>query len=229
MGRSRKNALYLGVDPTHFKTEKMVVHMPLIKIVKRPIDSKELQRIFEHIPQYTHLVFASKSSVRLFFAYFKAHGHSVQELFDKHVVAIGHVTAYYLKEEGISPGYIAADETEEGVVRVLAALDLKGAYVLLPKSSVARTHLTHFLVEHEVRHQICVLYDAVEEIPERQIDLKSIDEVVFTNPLTVDVFFSIYPEIPSSIKLHPLGNVTREALRTKLKEAATEKGSLVTI
>jgi hypothetical protein len=58
----------------------------------------------------------------------------------------------------------------------------------------------------------------VEEIPKEPIDLDVIDEVVFTNPLTVDTFFSIYPEIPLSIKLHPLGNVTREALRAKLRE-----------
>jgi uroporphyrinogen-III synthase len=213
-----KNALYLGIDPTHFKTEKHVIHMPLIKIMRRPIDSRELLRIFEHIPDYTHIVFTSKSSVRIFLAYLKMHGHTVSELADKHIIAIGHVTAYYLKEEGLVPSYIAADETEEGVVRVLASLDLKDAYILLPKSSAPRIHLTHFLVEHEVRHQVCVLYDACEDAPKERIDLDSIDEVIFTNPLTVDAFFSLYPEIPMSIKLHPLGNVTREALRTKLKE-----------
>ncbi len=213
-----KSALYLGIDPTHFKSEKRVLHMPLIKIVRREVDSRELKRIFEHIPDYTHIIFTSKSSVRIFLAYFKAHGHQLEELLHKHIIAIGHVTAYYLKGEGLEPSYIAADETEEGVVRVLASLDLKNAYILLPKSSVPRTHLTHFLVEHEVRHQICVLYDACEEIPKEPIDLEEVDEVVFTNPLTVDAFFSIYPEIPLSIKLHPLGNVTREALRAKLRE-----------
>ncbi len=217
-----KSVLYLGIDPTHFKTDKQVIHMPLLKILRRPIDSKELHRIFEHVPQYTHLVFTSKSAVRIFFSYFRAHGRGVEELEGKHMIAIGHVTAYYLKEEGIAPGYIAADETEDGLVRVLAALELKEAYILLPKSSLPKTQLTHFLVEHEVRHQICVLYDACEEIPKEPIDLDSIDEVVFTNPLTVDIFFSLYPEIPSSIKLHPLGNVTREALRVKLKETFVE-------
>ncbi len=215
---NRKHALYLGVDPTHFKSDKEIVHMPLIKIVRRQVDSKELMKIFEHIPDYTHIVFTSKSSVRIFLAYFKRHGHLVKELLGKHIIAIGHMTAYYLKEEGLLPSYIAADETEEGVVKVLASLDLKDAYVLLPKSSVPRTLLTHFLVEHEVRHQVCVLYDALEEIPEEPIDLELIDEVVFTNPLTVEVFFSLYAEIPSFIKLHPLGNVTREALRAKIKD-----------
>lgn len=214
----RKNALYLGIDPTHFKSEKRIVHMPLIKIVKRPIDSKDLLRIFEHLPDYTHIVFTSKSSVRIFLAYLKMHGHLIQELSSKYVIAIGHVTAYYLKSEGIEPSYIAANESEEGLVRVLASLDLKDAYILLPKSSVPRAHLIHFLVEHEIRHQICILYDMAEEIPRERIDLHAIDEVVFTNPLTVEMFFSIYPEIPLSIKLHPLGNVTREALRAKLRQ-----------
>jgi uroporphyrinogen-III synthase len=214
----KKHALYLGIDPSYFKSEKIVVHMPLIKIVKRPIDSKELLRIFEHLPDYTHIVFTSKSSVRIFLAYLKMHGHLIQELSLKYVIAIGHVTAYYLKSEGIEPSYISADESQEGLVRVLQSLDLKDGYLLLPKSSLPRTNLIHFLVEHEIRHQICTLYDTVEEIPKEPIDLDVIDEVVFTNPLTVDTFFSIYPEIPLSIKLHPLGNVTREALRAKLRE-----------
>ena len=218
----KKSALYLGIDPTHFKTDKQIIHMPLLRILQRPMDSKELQRIFGHIPQYTHVVFTSKSAVKFFFSYFRDHGHKIEELNDKHILAIGHVTAHYLKEEGIAPGYIAADETEEGLVRVLAQLELKNAYVLLPKSSLPKSHLIHFLVEHEVRYQACVLYDACEEIPKEPIDLDYIDEVIFTNPLTVDTFFSIYPEIPSSIKLHPLGNITREALRTKLKEVVCE-------
>jgi uroporphyrinogen-III synthase len=215
---NRKHALYLGVDPTHFKTDKEIVHMPLIKIVRRQVDSKELIKVFEHILDYSHIVFTSKSSVRIFLAYIKRHGHVIGELQNKHIIAIGRITAFYLKNEGLSPSYIAADETEEGVVKVLAALDLTSAFVLLPKSSAPRAQLIHFLVEHEVRHQICVLYDALEEIPEEPIDLELIDEVVFTNPLTVDVFFSLYPEIPSFIKLHPLGNITREALRAKLKK-----------
>ncbi len=215
---SEKCALYLGVDPSHFKSEKRVIHMPLIRIVRREVDSRELSRIFDHLYDYTHILFTSKSSVRIFLTYLKLHGHTVSDLADIQIIAIGHVTAYYLKEEGLTPSYIAADEAEEGIVRLLAALDLKGAYVLLPKSSVPRTQLIHFLVQHEVRHQICVLYDAIENHADEKVDLEEIDEVVFTNPLTVDAFFSIYPEIPLSIKLHPLGNVTREALRAKLKE-----------
>ena len=213
-----KGVLYLGIDPTHFRTTKRVLHMPLLRIVRRPVDSKELHDIFSHIPEYTHLIFTSKSAVRIFFSYYKAHGHRVEELLGKHVIAIGHVTAYYLKEEGIIPGYIASEETEEGLVRVLSTLELHDAYVLLPKSSLPKTQLSHFLVEHGVRHRTCVLYDALEVLPTEPVNLEEIEEVVFTNSMTVEGFFSLYPKIPSWIKLHPLGTVTREALRTKLKE-----------
>jgi uroporphyrinogen-III synthase len=191
--------------------------MPLIKITKREPDSKEFQKVFEQIPQFTHIIFTSKSSVRIFLSDFFSRGHLLDELAYKHIIAVGHVTAYYLKSEGLLPSYISADETEEGVVRLLSHMDLKDAFVLLPKSAHPRAHLIHFLVEHEVRHKICILYDAVEEIPKEPIDLNDVDEVVFTNPVTVDVFFSIYPIIPNSIKLHPLGNITREALRAKLR------------
>ena len=129
---------------------------------------------------------------------------------------MGQVTAFYIKEAGLVPTYIASDETQEGIIHTLAHFDLDRANLLLPRSSAARPLLSQYLVEHRIRYQICTLYDMSKIRPKQIVDLNEVDEIVFTNPISVDSFFELYEEIPSHIKLHPLGSITREKLRCVL-------------
>ena len=211
-----KSVLYLGFDAKHYKTEKPVIHMPLVEIDQRPIDSIEIKRIFSEILNYTHMIFASKNSVKIFFNYLEQYGYSRSVLTNVYIIAIGQITAFYLREAGITPTYIASDETQEGVIRTLSHLDLEYASILLPRSSSARPLLAHYLVEHGIRHQICTLYDMCKRRPYEVSDLNEIDEVIFTTPIAVDVFFEIYRQVPKQIKLHPIGPMARERLRTAL-------------
>ncbi len=211
-----KAVLYLGVDPKYFHTEKPLIHLPLIEVVARPKDSIEVKEVFSEIALYTHMIFASRNGVKIFFEYLRQAGHSVSELKHKYIIAIGQMSAHALKEEGATPTYIAADETQGGVIRVLSSLDLTEAYILLPKSSSARPILSHFLVEHEIRHRVCIFYDVYPLKPFTTPNLDEIDEIVFTDPACVEAFFNLYPEISSDIRLHPLGESSREALRKEL-------------
>lgn len=218
MGAKHKAVLYLGIDPKYFKTKKPVIHCPLVEIVARPMESMEIKRVFANILDYSHVIFTSKSAVNIFFKYFRAFGYKMNQLKGKYLIAVGQLTAHYLKAEGITPTYIAADETGDGVIRVLSSLDLEKANVLLPKSSSARPLLAHFLVEREIRHQICVLYDSYFRKPTVLPSLGDIEEIVFPSPAAVDGFFSLYSDIPSNVELHPIGSAAREALRQKLSE-----------
>lgn len=216
MEKTQKSTLYLGVDPKHFKTDKPLIHLPLIRISPRPIDSFEVRHTFSHIDAFTHLIFTSKSAVKIFCDYYKDLGKSLEELKNKYLIAIGHLAAYGLKEEGISPTYIAADETIEGIIRTLASLEQEKSHVLIPRSSSSYPQLAHFLVEHNIRHHVCILYDTFEEKPEQIPSLDHIDEVIFTSSVTVDAFFSLYEKVPEEIRLRPLGMCSREALRRHL-------------
>jgi len=69
-----KAVLYLGIDPKHFETDKPVIHCPLIEVVPRPHDSIEIKQIFANLLQYSHIIFASKSSVNTFFETFRSFG-----------------------------------------------------------------------------------------------------------------------------------------------------------
>lgn len=213
---NQKSVLYLGFDAKHFKTDKPILEMPLVQIEPRPIDSIEIRRIFSEIMNFTHIIFASKNSVKIFFQFLNIFGYSLNALKESKIIAIGQITAFYLKEERITPNYIASDETQEGMIRTFAHLDLDKANVLLPRSSSTRPLLSHYLVEHGIRHQICTLYDMRKHRPYTIVDLDEVDEVVFTHALTVDAFFELYQSIPKELKLHPLGPVARERLRSLL-------------
>lgn len=209
----QKSVLYLGIDAKHYKSDKPIIHMPLVAVEPRPIDSIEIRRIFSEILSYTHLIFTSKSSVKLFVNYLGQFGYGVNVLDGVHIISIGQIAAFYLREAGIFPTYIASDETQEGVIRTLAHLDLTNANILLPRSSSARPLLSHYLVEHGIRHQICTLYDMRKNRPYEIPDLSIIDEAVFTTTIAVDGFFELYKEVPRHIRLHPLGPMARERLR----------------
>jgi uroporphyrinogen-III synthase len=213
-----KAVLYLGVDPKYFQTEKPLIHLPLIEVVARTKDSIEIKEVFSEIDLYTHIIFSSRNAVKVFFDYLRQARHHVSELKHKYIIAIGQMSAHALKEEGATPTYIAADETQSGVIRVLSSLDLSDAYVLLPKSSSARPILSHFLVEHEIKHRACIFYDVYAVKPFITPDLDEIDEIVFTDPSAVEAFFNLYPEISPEIRLHPLGESSRIALRKALAQ-----------
>jgi len=218
MGEKVKAVLYLGIDPKHFKTDKPLIHCPLLEIVARPIDSMEIKQVFGSILDYTHIIFTSKSAVKIFFKYFRDFGYQLDQLNNKYLIAMGQVTAYFMKEEGAVPTYIAAEESLEGVMRVLSTLDLNQANVLFPKSSSAMPSLAHFLVEHEIHHQICTLYDVYNRKQFSLPDLNDIDEIIFPNSKTIDIFFSLFDTLPEGIKLQALGAATRETLKDKLSE-----------
>lgn len=215
---SSKGCLYVGIDPRHYKTHLPIYHMPLMEIVPRALASREIQETFRRVLKFTHIVFTSKSAVRIFFDYFKKSGHTLSELKNTYIIAIGQVPAFYLKEEGVIPSYVTSDEAQTGVVRVLSALDLEEVNILLPRSSSMRPQLAHFLVEHDIHHQICTLYDAHKKRPTVLPDLEMFEEVVFTTPTVIEAFFDLFETIPEELNFHPIGFYSREALRKVLHE-----------
>lgn len=222
-----KATLYLGVDPKHYATEKKMIHFPLVKIVPRAMDTLEIRKVFQNIETFTHIIFTSKYAVDIFYRYLQGYGLSRDILKGKYLIAFGQITAIYMKKEGMIPTYIAVDETELGVVRLIGAADMENAHVLLPKSSSARPLMLHYFIEHGIKHQACILYDMYEQIPEQKVSLEEVDEVVFTNPLTVDAFFSLYDRIPEHVHFHPLTASAKEELRTCIKERIKEERVII--
>jgi uroporphyrinogen-III synthase len=187
--------LYLGID-----APPNVVHYPVIRTER--IDSPELAHALSIWDQCTHVIFTSKNSVRYWSG----------ELFGKTAIAIGEATAREIRRRGLEP-LLAPWATQEGVIALLATLDLRESFVLYPRSKLARPHLKRFLVEQKIPHYAFDLYDTLPQKLEPLPDLSQFDEIVFTSPSTVHAFFQIFPSVPRRIALTPIGPITKRVLK----------------
>jgi uroporphyrinogen-III synthase len=188
--------LYLGIDPSRWKTKKNLLHYPVIKteLIAEPdwIDW----------PFFTHLLFTSRSAV--------LHWKRFEE---KKIIAIGTATAALLRNYGCHP-LVASESTQEGVIELLKRLDLSNAYLAWPRSERARNILVPFLssLAPPFRFVALDLYKTVFQRLEPVPSLEEIEEIVFTSPSTVEGFLQIYGQIPQNKKITAIGPVTQDAL-----------------
>lgn len=186
--------LYLGLDPSGWKTDKPLIHYPVIQVrplpVSKPSDWEEI----------THLIFTSKTAVR-HWQFFES----------KQALAIGEATADFLAKSGVS-SIQAPEATQEGMIKLLENLPLKNAYLLWPRSTKARSVLSDYLTSRAIRFQIIDLYETHFQKPEVPISLEEVEEIVFTSPSTVEGFLRIFKTLPTNKKLTAIGPVTACAL-----------------
>jgi uroporphyrinogen-III synthase len=193
------SVLYLGLDPSHFFTDRPLIHYPVITLVARVVSDPEVQQA---LAQATHILFTSQHAVRFFFEQFRI-GQQI-------LIAIGKATAQALP----APAWVASEETQEGLVELLKGKHLDEAYFLLPRSSRSRPVLTHFFQQAGIRHYAFDLYDTILHQPGPPPDLAAIDEIVFTSPSTVEGFLRIFGPLPKDKKLRAIGPITQAAINS---------------
>ncbi len=197
-----KRILYLGLDPSHINGE--VTHWPVIRIVPRPISELQVLQDFNH---YSHVIITSKSSVAILRDYLPHYGFNLDTWKEKITLAVGQVTAKHLIACGIQP-IIASEETAEGIIQELQKLSLKEAHLFWPHSSQTRPLIKEFLLDQEIRHTTCILYDPESQIPGDLPHLDTFDEIIFTSPSTVNAFLKIFDIFPANVQLTPIGSIT---------------------
>lgn len=209
-----QTTLYLGLDPKNYRTTNKLIHCPIIQTVARPFDAPKMQSIFQDIPDYTHFIFTSQVGVQVFFDCLAFHGFSPEEVAEKEIVTVGTATAAAVEKWGGRVTQIADEETQEGIIQMLATQDLDRSYIFLPCSSLSRPDLAHFLMIRRIRHQLCYLYDTKVREPAEKPDLEAVDEIVFTSPSTVDAFQKIFGNPPKNKKLTSIGPITQVKLNS---------------
>ena len=210
-----KRILYLGLDPSNYRTDGSVTHWPIIQIVPRPLTDPLLVDALFQFPHYTHVVVTSKSTVSILHRHLVSLG--MERLWkDKITLALGKVTASHLETIDIHPFKIAEEETGEGVVRMLESLSCETSFLFLPQSSQARPLIRQFLVERKIRHLACPLYDPIPHTTYPLPRLEEFTEIVFTSPSTVDAFWKVFGPPPPFLVLKTIGPVTARHLAAKL-------------
>lgn len=196
--------LYLGLEVPASSSDRTIVHCPLIQIV--PLHTTEVLEVVSRIPQYTHLLFTSKSAVQLLVELYPG------DLRHLTIYSIGSVTTQHLLERGISPHRTAVHECSEGVIELLQGEDLESGHLFWPHSARSRPVIADYLRARGVAFTECHLYDTVAVSPDPLPNLEEFDELVFTSPSTVEAFFRLFSSIPSHLQVKALGPITAKSL-----------------
>jgi uroporphyrinogen-III synthase len=210
-----KKILYLGTDPSHYKCQQgQIIHYPVIRIIPRC--SSHVKDAYGKLSMYTHLLFSSKNAVSVFFQQLELLAISRDILQTITILAIGTITANYVAKY-TQCHFVAHQETQEGMIAILRALDLEKAYLFFPRSSLSRDVIIDFFQKNNIQFKDCFIYDTVTQKNYPLPDLREIDEIVFTSPSTLKAFIEIFSVIPLDKKLITIGPVTQKALHRELQ------------
>lgn len=215
--------LYLGLEISkkwlQVNQEVEIIHSPIIEIEERSLKDSEIICSFTQFHKYTHIILTSKVAVRLFFKAIHHFKLKKQELDEKQIIVVGKATAEAVINCGARVTHCAADETSEGIVELLKALNLTGTYFIWPCSVLSRQIIPNFLKQNKIPFCPVALYTTIPRSSKAHLskEVQEADEIVFTSPSTVDAFVALFKEIPWNKKITAIGPVT-EARLQKVKE-----------
>lgn len=202
--------LYLGLDPTRYQTEKIVVHRPIIQTEKIPFDQK-LQTAFSTIPDASIVVLTSRISAQIFFEYCN----KIQIEIPKKILylAVGRATALLL------PGAISFhDESSEGICKLMQQLSLdSNRLIFYPHSEQSRDILATF-IQKKGKLVEAITYRTIAHPYFYLDDSEDFSEIVFTSPTCVRFFFEKKIRVRADVKLTTMGSITQNVLIQFLKQ-----------
>jgi hydroxymethylbilane synthase len=209
----RTRELYLGIDRPAESLEVYRHHIPMIEIVPLPVSKPDFS-------SFTHVVFTSKTAVRLFFSSYKAANLTY--------IAVGKATAKAIEKEGAFASLVAENEQAEGIISLLEHHDLSQAHLYWPHSALARPVLLDFFRKAGIKCTESILYTTRPRRPDPLPDPSKYESLFFTSPSTVDAFVSLYGKIPSDKILRCQGNITKNRLDDLIKSLESKRMTLIT-
>jgi uroporphyrinogen III methyltransferase/synthase len=207
------------------------VEFPTIRI-EDPDDTEPLDRAIDSLDGVDWLIFTSVNGVARFMNRLTSKGRDVRELKGVKICAIGPATRTEVERHSIRVDIVPPKYVAESVVEALAAKDMAGKRVLMPRASVARSLLPDAL--REMGAEVDEV-DAYKTVPEtaNQTDrvemLKSgeVDIVTFTSSSTVRNFVELVGKealdtLPNSVRFASIGPVTSGTARDLGVEVSIE-------
>lgn len=205
--RQLNKSLYLGPEPPLYAfNDRWLVHFPLIQMTPKPIN--DLNPFILEWDKFTHLIFTSKTSVKLTLELLKAYNIPESTLASKQLICIGEATAKGLPV----PSLLATPSTSEGIVHLLNRLNLEEAYIGWPHSSLSRPVIAEFLKKKGLRFFEADLYEPTPKSVTTLPPLRYFKEIIFSSPSTVSAFFALHPYQIDDLSFTPIGPITADSL-----------------
>lgn len=198
------------------------VEFPTIEI--KPVrNTKEQKFSVQNLGDYDFLVFTSVNGVSNYFDVLASHAKDSRDLKGKKIIAIGEKTSEEILKYNLTPDYMPAVYTAEGIISLAEKLDLADKKILIPRALVAREILPETLRAMGAAVDILCVYETLvpdyskqelDEIKEKFSDAR-IDLVTFTSSSTATNFFSLLgkdPELFAKTGFACIGPVTAATL-----------------
>jgi uroporphyrinogen III methyltransferase/synthase len=190
--RTREQASSLSAQLKELGAE--VLEIPTIA-VRPPADPQPLAQACANIEAYDWLVFTSPNGVKAFFTALEAAGKDCRALYRAKLAAIGPATGKAVAKKGVKPDVVARTFVAEGLLEALAAYDLNGAKVLLPRAAQAREILPETLASRGAQVEVVAAYETVAPAGSadalQQALAEGFDAVTFTSSSTVRNFLAL--------------------------------------
>ena len=163
-----------------------VVELPAIRFESR-VESDAVRRAVEEIESYSLVCLTSPNAVRLLFEALRNAGRDARALAGATVAAIGPGTAAALTRHGVDADVQPEKFVAEALLEALAATEVEGRRVLIPRAAEARDVLPDGLRERGAEVDDVALYETVrkEPAPEAIEAAQAADYVTFTSSSTV--------------------------------------------
>ena len=191
--RSREQA---GTLQLLLEAEGAEVHsLPLLEIGP-PDDWAAVDGACARLGDFAWVVFTSPNAVTFFCDRLRDLGRDARAFGTARVAAVGQATGQLLRARGIEPDLMPQAQSAAGLADAFEDLDLQGAEVLVPASSIGRTELDEQLVARGARVLRVTAYENRPPRPET-VELPTaltegpLDGIVFASPSSVHNFLDV--------------------------------------
>ncbi len=210
--QKKEAILYTGTNPLKYERLGSIIHLPMIKIKEAKLTAQQRQRLFAELDSCDIILLTSRFGVHYFLKILSKKKYNIALLKGKQWIAIGEETAAALREHDIEPGFVAQEESSEGLVKELEEqFPLRGKKILFPRSSLPNPYLKEKLTALGNSVKEIVVYENVKPT-KRKLPEDGIQKIIFTSPSTVKNFIKDYKKIPSRWKVLSKGTLTQKTL-----------------
>jgi len=192
-----------------------VIELPTIRI--EPAGDASLDEAIKKLPAYDWVIFTSANGVRFFLERLDASELDLRAIRGR-ICAIGPATRDALEKFHLKVDVVAEQYVAEGLLAALAAYDLKGARVLIPRAAIARDVLPGELARRGAHVDVAEAYrtTAPPELAQRAREAlaRRPGWITFTSSSTVqNLVDAVGAKALNGVRVASIGPITSETLR----------------
>ena len=167
--------------------------LPLLDIGP-PDDWTQVDAAQDSLHRFAWTIFTSPNSATFFCDRLYHRGRDARAFAQTRIAAVGLATATALRERGLIPDLVPQLQSQQGLERAFADLDVANCEILFPASSIGRTQLVEALTKRGARVQHLPTY---QNRPPTQVEIpvalaeNNLDLAIFASPSSVHNFHQL--------------------------------------